>query len=439
MSILARVVLFAVTAARILAQTDSPVSSAPQSLTLRDAVKLALKQNPQHVISTILAAESERDRQAARAALLPQVGVSASQSIERYNVQTVQRLEQATPSGRFQVLEGAVGFSQSLVDLGAIRRYQIGREGVTGARARETISREDITNAVVAQYLLILKAFATYDAARSRVVLAQRLYDQAAHQQTTGLGVRIDTVRADVELQNEQQRLIDAETLTKTTSYVLMEVLELPRDREIQLTDRLEFFELPSFDRTSLIEQALANRPEMKAVASEQRAAALERQAAGEQRLPRLNFAGEIGSGGSVPNQMITTYSFGFSLDVPLYTGGRIQAEMEKAKLEEQRVAEQRRATESAIVREVKSTIDELEATKQAVTVANHGLDLANEEVAQAERRFTAGVTTNIEVITAQDELARASDNQIEALYRFNQSRANLAHALGEIESTYGR
>ncbi len=86
-----------------------------------------------------------------------------------------------------------------------------------------------------------------------------------------------------------------------------------------------------------------------------------------------------------------------------------------------------------------KSALEELEAAKRAVRVANIGLDLANDEVGQAERRFTAGVATNIEVVTAQDELARASDNQIQALYRFNQSRANLAHALGEIESTYAK
>jgi outer membrane protein TolC len=153
----------------------------------------------------------------------------------------------------------------------------------------------------------------------------------------------------------------------------------------------------------------------MKAVASEQRAAALARQAAGEQRLPRLTFTGDAGADGSVPSQMIHTYTLGFSLDVPLYTGGRIQADKDKATLEEQRVAEERRELESRIVREVKSALDELEAAKRAVTVADLGLDLANDEVGQAERRFTAGVTTNIEVITAQDELARASDNQIQA------------------------
>lgn len=312
-----RVAFLAVTATGIWAQKQPLASSSPLRLTLSDTVKLALKQNPQHVISTILAAESEQDRRAAHSALLPQLGISASQFIESYNLQVVERIEQASPSGRYQALQGTAGVSQSLLDFGIIRRNQIGREGVTGARARETVSREDVTLAVVAQYLLVLRAFATYDAARSRVALAQRLLDQAVHQQATGLGVRIDTVRANVELRNEQQRLIDAETLTKTTSYVLAELLELPRDQEIQLAERLEFSDLPSFDRPALIEQALAKRPEMKAVASEQRVAALAREAAGEQSLPRLALSGDAGAGGSVPSQMIHTYAIGFSLTFP--------------------------------------------------------------------------------------------------------------------------
>jgi len=102
-------------------------------------------------------------------------------------------------------------------------------------------------------------------------------------------------------------------------------------------------------------------------------------------------------------------------------------------------VAEDRRAIEAQITREVRTAADELEAARKAVEVAELGLRLANDEVAQAERRFSAGVTTNIEVITAQDALARASNNEVEALYRFNQSRANLARAVGSIESTYAK
>ncbi len=57
----------------------------------------------------------------------------------------------------------------------------------------------------------------------------------------------------------------------------------------------------------------------------------------------------------------------------------------------------------------------------------------------QARDRFQAGVANNLEVISAQDALARANDNQIAALYRYNQSRADLAHAIGQIEALYAK
>jgi outer membrane protein TolC len=73
------------------------------------------------------------------------------------------------------------------------------------------------------------------------------------------------------------------------------------------------------------------------------------------------------------------------------------------------------------------------------VEVANLGVDLARREVGQARERFQEGVANNIEVTTAQDALARASDNQIEALYRYNQARADLARATGQIEDSYAK
>ena len=80
-----------------------------------------------------------------------------------------------------------------------------------------------------------------------------------------------------------------------------------------------------------------------------------------------------------------------------------------------------------------------LEAAHVEVDAANLGVTLAEEAVTQAQDRFRAGVANNIEVISAQDQLARANDNQIGALYRYNQSRADLAHATGQIETLYSR
>ena len=341
--------------------------------------------------------------------------------------------------GPYQFIQAGPEYSQSVLNLPLIRGYQIGKEGARQARADEITTRENVVTAVVDQYLLILRALATRDAANVRVTLAQRLYDQAAELQKTGIGLNIDTVRANVELQNEKQNLIDAETLTHTTKYDLANLLDLPRDQELDVTDRLDFYDLPALEKEALLNQALASRPEIRSLNSQQRIAKLSTDSARDERLPKLDFSGFWYYQGAHFTDGIPAYNYSLSLEFPIFTGGRIRAEVAHAKLEEQRIAEIRRQVEAQIVDEVKSALDQLNSARNSVDVANLGYKLAEDEVAQAQRRFAAGVTTNVEVITAQDALARASDNQIAALFQFNLSRATLARATGEIEAMYSK
>jgi outer membrane protein len=419
------------------AQQPSASSTGPLRLTLKEAVQLALKQNPQRIIAQLLVSESDRNSQIARATLLPQANMAASGSVNQYNFQSIERSKQRNDAGPFQVVEAGPTFSQTLLNLPLIRGYQIGREGTRQARADEQTTRETVVTVVVDQYLLVLRALATRDAANARVVLAQRLYEQATELQKTGIGLNIDTVRANVELQNERQNLIDAETLTHTTKYGLAALLDLPRDQDLEVTDRLEFYDLPVLERDALLNQALSSRPEIRSLNSQQRIAKLTTDSAREQRLPQLDFSGFWYYQASRFDNGVPAYTYEVSLQFPLFTGGRIRAEEAHAKIEEQHVAEIRRQLEAQIVNDVKSALDELSAARNSVDVADLGYKLAQEEVAQAQRRFQAGVTTNVEVVTAQDALARASDNQIGALYQFNLSRAALARATGEIEAMY--
>ena len=421
------------------AQQPSPGSPGPLQLSLKQAVQLALKQNPQRVIAHLLVFESDRNRDIALSALLPQAHIEGQGSINQYNFQSIERAPKRSPAGPFQVIEAGPAFSQTILNFPLIRGYQIGREGTRQARADEQTTRETVVNTVVDQYLFILRALATRDAAMARVALAQRLYEQATELQKTGIGLNIDTVRANVELQNERQNLIDAETLTHTTKYGLAELLDLPRDQDLEVTDRLDFYDLPVLDKELLLNQALTARPEIRSLNSQKRIAELTTDSAREQRLPQLDFSGFWLYQGSRFNNGIPAYTYAVSLQFPLFTGGRIRAEEARAKLEEQRVAEIRRQLEAQIVDQVKSALDQLTAARNSVEVADLGYKLAQEEVAQAQRRFQAGVTTNVEVITAQDALARASDNQIAALFQFNLSRASLARATGEIEAMYSK
>ncbi|HTV53384.1 MAG TPA: TolC family protein [Terriglobia bacterium] len=422
-----------------LAQSAPDPSPQTIPLTLKQAVQLALKKNPQVVASRLLFLESGRESQISRSALLPQASLTSIGVVRQYNRASVERTSRRTTGGPYQFIQAGPAYSQSLLDLPLFRSYQISCEGVREARAQENVTSEDVTASVVTQYILVLRAFAIYDAAKVRVDLAERLYEQASNLQKTGIGLNIDTTRAQVELQNERQNLIDAETSTHTTNYILAELLDLPRDQEPVVTDKLQFSYLPEFEETAAISTALMNRPEMQALASQERITHLEQKSASEERVPQIAFSGIWLYQGSRFNNGIPAYRYQIGFSVPLFTGGRIHAEIAQADLEQKRIEQNRQLLEARIVREVKSAIDELDAARKNVDVANLGLQLANDEVAQADRRFAAGVTTNVEVVTAQDALARANSNQIDALYRFNQSRVNLAQAMGEVQNTYAK
>jgi outer membrane protein len=438
-AIICSLLLAAVMCEQGLAQSQTVPSPQPIPLTLKEAVKLTLKQNPQVVATRLLALESDRQRQIALSALLPQASLTATGLLSQYNVASTKRTDTRSAAGPFQMIQAGPAYSQSLFDLPLFRRYQVSREGVREARAQENVTREDVTASVITQYLLVLRALAIYDAAKVRVELAERLYAQASNLQKTGIGLNIDTTRAEVELQNERQNLIDAETLTHTTNYILAEILDLPRSQGPVVTDKLEFFDLPEFDAQVAIDVAMRTRPEMHAQVAHEHITQLERKSAAEERLPRIGFSGDWLYQGSRLNNGIPAYNYEIDFNVPIFTSGRIHAEIATADLEAKRIGQNRHLLEASIVRQVKSAIDELSAARKNVDVANLGLQLANDEVAQAQRRFAAGVTTNVEVVTAQDALARANANQIDALYRFNQSRVNLAQAMGEVENTYAK
>src|SRR5271163_1474626 len=73
------------------AQQPPAAAPAPLQLTLKQAVQLALKQNPQRVIAQLLVSESDRNSQIARSALLPQANIAASGSLNQYNFQSIER------------------------------------------------------------------------------------------------------------------------------------------------------------------------------------------------------------------------------------------------------------------------------------------------------------------------------------------------------------
>jgi outer membrane protein TolC len=326
-----------------------------------------------------------------------------------------------------------------IFDLTLWRRLQSARQGIRASEAQETTVREQIALLVVSQYLGGMRAGAAVVAAKSRVDLAQALYDQASDLQKNGVGTGLDTLRANVELQNEKQRLIEAQTQEEIALYGLVRLLNLDPHQKVELADQSSFFQTPEFVASESIEQAFATRPEVKTLEARERVARLAIRAASESRLPSINFGGDWAYQGLSLASSIPSYTFQVAFDVPIITSGRIHAQMARSNLELKKVVQERSDLRDQIALEVKTGVAQLESARHEVEVANLGVKLAQEEVTQARDRFQAGVANNIEVITAQDALARANDNQIVALYGYNQSRADLAHAIGQTESLYAK
>ena len=421
----------------------------PLKVTLEQAVSLAIKQNPTEQIGLITAAEAVQDKNISRAALLPQADLGLTDSANRVNLKAefggkpLISVPGVPPLpghiGPYQIFQVGPNFSTPIFDLSLWKQYQASRSNLDAAKAGSLSTREQVILLVVSQYIGALRNVADVQASQSRVDLAQALYDQAADLQKEGVGTGIDTLRANVELQNEKQRLIEAENNRDASLFGLSKILNLDPRQKVELADSLGFYETPQPEVDSSIDQALEGRPEWKQIEFQEKALKYDKQSAEYSRLPTLKFQGYWQQLGISSSTVIPVYQYAAVVDMPIFTSGRIKAQVARADLEVQRIEQQKEDLRNQIGLDVKTALLNLESARNEVQVADLGVQLAREEVDQARDRFKAGVANNIEVITAQDSLSRANDNQIAALYRFNQARADFARSIGQMERTYSK
>jgi len=424
------------------AQSVSASLDQPLRLTLEAAVKLALRQNPTAQIAVLQAAQAEQDKNITRADLLPQADFQVYDAARRSNIEA--QFGARIPGvpqhiGPLQIFNAGPIFGMPVFDLSLWKRLQAARATALVGKADSLSTREQVILLVVSQYIGSLRAEADVEASRSRVDLAQALFDQAGDLQKEGVGTGIDTLRANVELQNEKQRLIEAVNDRETSLFALSRLLNLDPRLKIELADSLSFYETPQPDVQASITKALEDRQEWKSLESQITSAEASKKSAQDSRLPSLRFDGDWAYQGTSTNNGIPVYNYQATFDVPLFTGGKIKAEVVKADLQIKKLEEQQADLKNQIALDVKTALLNLDSARNEVQVADLGVKLAQQEVDQARDRFKAGVANNIEVIQAQDSLARANDNQISALYRFNQARADYARSVGQMETLYAK
>jgi outer membrane protein TolC len=137
-------------------------------------------------------------------------------------------------------------------------------------------------------------------------------------------------------------------------------------------------------------------------------------------------------SGTAIDNSL-PTRTVGIQVRVPLFDGGRRDARRAESASQYRSEKVKTNDLKEQIELDVRLALDALQSADDQVKVAKEGLELAENELTQARRRYDAGVAVGVEVTDAQTRLERARDNQTAALYNYNLARIDLAQAMGAV------
>jgi len=417
---------------------------APLQMSLKRAVEIAT--SPEGSTQIQLSGEAVKQAQfrstEARASLLPDLESSFSYQDRTANLAalgiTLTRVPIpgfAFPTfvGPFTTLDARVSASQSILDLSSLRKFQASKQGISAAKSDSESSSEQVAAAVARAYLAGIRADTDVDTAQANVTLSQAVLTQAENQKNAGTGTGIEITRARVQLANDQQRLLVAQNARRSAHLRLLRAMGMRLDTDVELTDRLQYIPVDAATLEQAKAQALKDRPDYKAQQDREQNSRLMASATGLERLPTLAAFGDYGESGAGFSNSLPTRTYGISLKLPIWDGARRdarRAESESAhRAETIRTADLREQVEL----DVRLALDALKSAQDEVTVAKDGLDLADNELAQARRRYQAGVSDSLEVTDAQTRLERARDNQTAALYNYNLARIDLAQATGAV------
>ena len=207
--------------------------------------------------------------------------------------------------------------------------------------------------------------------------------------------------------------------------------MSLDLDVAVEYSDYLSFGTVEPPPRQQALEQALRSRADWQAQQKRQETSRLSASSIKSERIPSVNLFADYGTIGSIINNAIPTRSYGFLVRIPIFDGGRRDARREEGFSQLNQEVIRSGDLRAQIELNIRLALDSLRSSAAQVAAEEEGLALAESELAQAERRYQAGVGSSIETTDAQTRLERARVNRIQALFSYNLARIDLSSATG--------
>ncbi len=433
-------ILLSLTIAAILASNGSALAQQPPyRLSLRDAIQKGLQANLSVLVADTRVQEAEGTTvRRMSAAVFPRVRGTSYASLQNRNLRAFGISLPGAPDvvGPFSNYDFRLSADQNIVDLQSYRTWKASQRGLEASKLDYQSARDLIVSAVANLYLNAESAAARTDAAQSRVDSSDALYRLARSKHDAGTATGVDVLRSQVQLANDKQALLVARNQYKQALLVLARNLGMNPATPLELSEKLTYEPMILPAPESVVPSALVARDDYLVLAK-QREQLLEQQSASHARyLPKLSVFGNYGALGRSVGSATGTGVVQAQLDIDLFNrdrNGEAQEIASRIQRADDQIADFRRGIEV----EVRQALLNLESASEQVSVAQDGLDLAQRELKLAQDRFQSGVTNNVEVITAQDSLARAQENHIVAVSNYMDAKFALARAAGATEKNF--
>jgi outer membrane protein TolC len=409
-------------------------------LSLQDAIDRGLKQNLGLLLSNTEVRSARGQRWEQLSALLPHVTAApyvadAEINLAELGFASVPGIHVPASVGPFSYFDARVAVSQSLFDWKSINATRAASQSLKSAEYSSRDARDLVVLAVGYTYLQAVADEARIETAEAQVETAEALHNQANDQLNAGTSPEIDELRANVELQNRQQQLIQAKNDFAIQKLTVARVIGLAPGQEFELTDKSPYqpFEVITIDEA--VKRAYASRSDYQAATSDVRAAEYVHKAAVAGYLPSLSFGADYGTAGSHPSTATQVFDVRGTLTIPIFQGGSVHGDVLQADAKLEQSRERLDNLRAQIDSDVRAALLNLQSFAERVSVARSNIGLAEKTLAQSRDRFSAGVTDTVEVVQSQEAVASAHEQYISSLYSYNFARISLARALGVAEA----
>ena len=331
-----------------------------------------------------------------------------------------------------------------------------------------------ITNVERAYWALVF-AIEEVQVQEQSLALANEVLRQNESKVKVGTLPQTAVLQAQSEVARRQSLLIRARNFADVTRDNLRAVINYPQPGAgplvmIEPSDKATVVPYDvNYERS--LATALEQRPELMVARLEINGRGLQRVAAENQLLPRLNFVGGIGVNGlsgtglpavnfPVPGQTpipvaapnpgalggysralellhdgrYYNYSAGAVVEIPLsnaqaradYTAANIN--LEQAKLSLQRV-------EEGVTLEIKQAVSNLSTDLKSIDATRVARELAEENLRNQQARYDVGLVTTKDLLDYQDQLTRARGVEVQALTAYNSDLAEMRRVEGSLLS----